>query len=287
MPDQRETIREMALAAGFNRARFLPPFDPGPSSLLVVALPYGNGEDRAGEQDAPVYAGYIAPFARRNYYREAVKRLKTLAAELRGRDGKKRDFRIFCNSRIPEKPLAVQCGLGAPGRNGLVVSPRGGSLFVIAALTLPMPLESDGPEPSFAPCGDCDPRDPPCKRACPTGAQRGDGTIDLRRCIQWYASGKEERIPGEVARRWGRRLYGCSSCQDACPRNHPPIAGTETGEGPLPAWLDCRELLARSDGEIKARFKGTAMGLSWLGPAAIRRNAEMVVSGALKTGPGT
>jgi epoxyqueuosine reductase len=266
----------MALAAGFSRARFLSPFDAA-SSLLVVALPYGNREDEEGE--VPVYAGRIAPFARRNYYREAVKRLKTLAAELRGGGGKKPDFRIFCNSRLPEKTLAALCGLGTPGRNGLLISPNGGSLFVIAALTLPMLLENDPPESSFAPCRDCDPGEPPCKRACPTGAQRGDGTVDLRRCIQWYASGKEERIPGEVARRWGRRLYGCTLCQDACPCNHPPIAGVETGEGPLPAWLDCRELLGASDGEIRARFKGSAMGLSWLGPAAIRRNAEMVVAG--------
>ncbi|MDR2403774.1 MAG: hypothetical protein LBD78_07055 [Spirochaetaceae bacterium] len=279
MPDQREAIRDMALGAGFIRARFFSPFDPGPASLLVVALPYGNAEDGAGEQDVPVYAGRIAPFARRNYYREAVKRLKTLAAELRGGGGKKSDFRIFCNSRIPEKPLAIGCGLGAPGRNGLVISPKGGSLFVIAVLTLPMALECDDPEASFAPCRNCDPGEPPCKRACPTGAQRGDGTIDLQRCIQWYASGNEERIPGDVARRWGRRLYGCTACQDACPCNHPPVAGIETAEGPLPAWLDCRELLVQSDGEIKARFKGTAMGLSWLGPAAIRRNAEMVVAG--------
>jgi epoxyqueuosine reductase len=289
----------MALAAGFLRARILSPFEPGlaamayreggaPSavldnyrlgapSLLVAALPYGNQVDEGGDGGAPAGTGYIAPFARRNYYREAVKRLKGLAAELRGGDGKKRDFRVLCNSPAPEKPPAVQSGLGVFGRNGLVITAEAGSLFVIAALTLPMPLESDGPDLRFNPCGGCDPENPPCKRACPTGALRGDGTIDLKRCIQWYASGKEAGVPEAVARQWGRRLYGCTACQDVCPHNRSPIPGVETAEGPLPAWLDCGELIAQSDGELRARFKGTALGLSWLGPAAIRRNAELVL----------
>jgi hypothetical protein len=39
--------------------------------------------------------------------------------------------------------------------------------------------------------------------------------------------------------------------------------------------MDCRELMAASDEELNARFKGTALGLSWLGPEGIRRNARI------------
>jgi epoxyqueuosine reductase len=221
--------------------------------------------------------GIIAPFARRNYYREAVTRLQGLRARL---GGKKADYRILCNSPVPEKPLALASGLGALGRNGLIITPGAGSLVIIAAMTLPFALAGDGPEAGEGPfprCAGCDRERPPCMAACPTGAVRGDGSLDLKRCIQWYASGKEAAVPVTVAEKWGRRLYGCTACQDACVHNRRPIQGAETALGPLPAALDLRDLLAQSDPELKARFKGTTLGLSWLGPGAIRRNARLAL----------
>jgi epoxyqueuosine reductase len=257
--------------------------------MLVTALAYGNQHEQTAT--VPVYAALIAPFARRNYYREAVKRLQGIAKQLRARfGGAKADFRILCNSRTPEKPLAVDAGLGSLGRNGLVITGEAGSLCVIAAMTLPYALEDcanfvDGANKvgdtnkvgDFPRCVACDPKRPPCVAACPTGALRGDGTLDRARCIQWYASGNEETVPPDIARAWGQRLYGCTLCQDACIHNQRPIQGVLSNEGVLPAYLDARELLAMSDEAIKARFKGTALGLSWLSPKAIRRSASLAL----------
>jgi epoxyqueuosine reductase len=302
----KEAICRAALEAGFVRARILAPFEPpagrpaiaanyrqGAPSLLVTALPYGNQGQAATPE--PGFA-LIAPFARRNYYREAVKRLQGLGAAFRSQyGGKKTDYRILCNSPVPEKPLALACGLGAPGRNSLVITPEAGSLVILAGMTLPFALDPDtpltgppgaalsaaastttSPEP-FPFCGGCNRDHPPCVSACPTGAVRGDGTLNLERCMQWYASGKGETVPEKVARHWGRRLYGCTWCQDACVHNQRPIPGAMTGEGTLPAIFDCEELLSLPDETLKARFQGTALGLSWLGPKAIRRNARMAL----------
>jgi epoxyqueuosine reductase len=291
---EKKAIVEAALAAGFIRARLLAfPDEFSPESaasahipvnyakprrlldtpaLLVTALPYGQG-------DAPLCRPpelSIAPFAQRNYYREAVKRLQALARDFRGRYGReepaygqRRHYRIFCNSPVPEKPLAAACGLGVIGGNGLVITPEAGSLVILAALTLPFPLESDGPLTAGPSCDVCG---SPCMAACPTGALQGDGNVDLARCIQWYASGHGEKVPPEIAAAWGNRLYGCTDCQDSCVYNQRPIPGVETDEGPLPPALNGEELLKLSDGELKARFKGTALGLSWLTPEVIRRN---------------
>jgi epoxyqueuosine reductase len=206
--------------------------------------------------------------------------LQTLAVEFRAQYGGTRaDYRILCNSPIPEKPLARACGLGAPGRNSLIITAEAGSMVIIAAMTLPLALVTDGPVTAagevFPFCRACSRDYPPCKTACPTGAIRGDGKVDLERCIQWYASGNGAVVPPEVARFWGRRLYGCTACQDACVGNRKPIPGIQTNEGFLPEYLDCRELLEASDGELRARFKGTAMGLSWLSPDAVRRSARL------------
>jgi epoxyqueuosine reductase len=295
----REFVSRAALAAGFTAAGIISPFEPDTlsrknslsplsvsgncaedaASLLVCALPYGNIDNAVPPHETCL--GVIAPFARFNYYRESVNRMKSLPRLMRSRyGGEKKHYRIFCNSSVlPEKEAAIACGLGALGRNGLVINSVSGSLFVIAAMTLPVVIETGPPItdgrtfPFCASCGD----PPPCVAACPTGAARGDGTINVERCIQWYASGHGTAIPAPVLAAWGNRLYGCVSCQEACIHNKRPIRGIQTFHGALPPFVDVRSLLKLSDTEIKTLFKGTAMGLSWLGPQAIRRNALAVL----------
>jgi epoxyqueuosine reductase len=323
----KETIRAMALAAGFSRARILAPFPlpenaggllegavpqegaalkgrwgEGSPSLLVAALPYGNedgteraaaGQEIAERIPAESRRAYIAPFARRNYYKEAVKRLQKLSQTCRRLFGgvnagginssglhadRRSSYRIFCNSPIPEKPLALACGLGGQGRNSLVITPEAGSLVVIAAMTLPFPLESDAPESGRSVCAACG----FCVEACPTQAIRREGGVERNKCIQWYASGNEASVPRRIAGKWGQRLYGCTACQDVCPHNKKPIKGAETSEGILPPYVDARKLLAMTDGEMRAFFKGTAMGLSWLKPEHIRRSAALACAAGVE-----
>jgi epoxyqueuosine reductase len=291
MKIQAEKLIALALENGFSTARILTGDAVRPAAFLVCALPYGN-KNKAEMPPNTVDYALIAPFARFNYYREAVVRLKKIAREIRNQHGgTKSDFRIFCNSSIDEKKIAACSGLGSYGRNGLIITREAGSLVVLAMMSLPGEQVDTGPEaerdvfrsPSPAPCSllpnfqfceNCDAENPPCKTACPTGAVRGDGTINLSRCIQWFASGNGEGPPEPVRARWGRRLYGCTNCQDACPHNKRAVTGVETSLGKLDAFINVPKLLAMSDAEIKAAFKGTAMGLSWLGAAAIRRNAR-------------
>ncbi|MDR2633789.1 MAG: iron-sulfur protein [Treponema sp.] len=297
--DLKAALTALALEAGFVRARILAPFKApadahrgvpesykaGAPSLLMAALAYGNLHETL-PAPADQALARIAPFARRNYYREGVKGLQKLGAALRARHGgRKSDFRILCNSPVPEKPLAQQAGLGVLGRNGLLITPEAGSLVILAAMTLPFPLEPDEAEADlragnpFPRCKHCDPVCPPCVAACPTGALPGDGSLDPSRCIQWYASGHGAEVPPEIARHWGKRLYGCTDCQDACVYNRMPIPGVPSDEGPLPAYMDPLEIGALSDEALQARFKGSALGLSWLGPGGIRRNARLAAQG--------
>jgi epoxyqueuosine reductase len=293
----KESICDMTLNTGFSRVRILAPFilpenlsgslkeryGGGSPSLLVAALPYGNGQNVAPknatetyERIEKKYRAYIAPFAQRNYYKEAVKRLQKLSQTFRRlSDGTKfgcrSSYRIFCNSPVPEKPLALACGLGEAGHNSLVITPEAGSFVIIAAMTLPFPLESDPSE--SCPCGTCG----FCVESCPTQAIRQEGGIDRNKCIQWYAAGNADSVPQPVVEKWGQRLYGCTVCQDVCPHNKKPIRGTETREGMLPAYEDARKILTMTDEEIRSFFKGTVMGLSWLKPEHIRRSAGLVL----------
>jgi epoxyqueuosine reductase len=297
---RKEELLASALEAGFIRARIAAPFIPDPGAappeslrgygggapaLLMVALAYpASGTDRGpNSPNSPkTNLGRIAPFAQGNYYAEAVRRLQTVAKSIRHRCaghrfGNRSEYRILCNSPVPEKPLAQACGLGWLGRNGLVITPEAGSRVILAGLTLPFPLAGDGPLPGD-PCSACGAMErSACAAMCPTQALPGDGSLIRERCIQWYASGKGERVPPAVARNWGTRFYGCTECLDACPRNRRTVPGTATALGVLPEWVDAAAILAMDDGELKDFVRGSALGMAWLGPGGLRRNAALVL----------
>ncbi|HEB10081.1 MAG TPA: hypothetical protein ENI06_02570, partial [Spirochaetales bacterium] len=169
-------VLELAEREGFQRAHLL---ENGGSSFLVCALSsYRKEPDDLSTLQEP--HALIAPFARRNYYREAVRRLKRIAVKIREKTGLTRqDIRILCNSRVVEKPLAVASGLGFYGKNSLVISPGLGSQFIIAVMSMELKMTGNYnnavKQPAGSGCGDCR----ACISACPVGAIVKPGVIDL------------------------------------------------------------------------------------------------------------
>lgn len=281
----REELLAAARGLGFQRAGIAAAGTAGAvgsaGSILVCALSCFRREPDDPSSPGEPFA-LIAPFARRHYYRDAVRRLGGLAALLAERSGLPREaFRPFSNSRLPEKPLAVAAGLGFLGRNCLVVSPGLGSLFVIAGLELPFPLEPDRPPADWvrpgAACGSCR----ACREACPTGALEQPGRLDPARCLQAWA-GREGEPPREVQAAWGPRLYGCQACQEACPWNRGLSLESGCTLGELGPGLPLRALLggaggsggfAAAAGALRARLRGTALGMGWIAPEALLRGA--------------
>jgi epoxyqueuosine reductase len=287
---QSETLVQAAQDAGFFLAavtgnRF---HIENCRSVLAVGLVYGNAfEDMDGTVSRPETPAKIAPFARRNYYRAAVQKLQSIAKKLREeRDGEKADYRIYCNSSaLDEKKIAFASGLADIGRNTLLLTREYGSLFITGILALPFEMEDwDGYGASahpvgkspFALCKGCGAHNPPCQAACPTGAITG-ARIEKDRCIQWYLSGHGDTIPAIVKKNWNNRLYGCTLCQDACIYHQKPIRGVDCAIGPLPAVMDARAIANLPGEEIKKMFHGTALGLSWLCPDGLKRNAAVCV----------
>jgi epoxyqueuosine reductase len=226
--------------------------------------------------------------------------------------GGKADWQRFANSGLPEGQLAVASGLGAQGRHGLViVGPSGGPSgelsgghgsggpvsaagrpaagrivgpgVILGILLLPFALPEEekealglpaGPEAFAARCGSCR----ACIEACPTGALGFGATEALfsrESCLQhWTAlSGP---LPPKVEARWGGRLYGCDACLEACPHFRPDPAA-DCGRGALGPGLPAAWMLSAPEDELKARLKGTALGLGWMSLDAFRRNARLAL----------
>lgn len=269
---EKHVITDLFEQQGFSRTGYLDNPE-GPGSIIIAAFPI-RGHGTSGTDEIR-----IAPFARANHYGEAVSRLKGIASIIRELTGLyKKDIRLFSNSPLPEKKFAVLSGLGFYGRNSLVITKEAGSRVVLAGMILPIRFPPDEPlENGTIPgalCGSC--RN--CMKACPTGAIVESGRIDRSRCLQSLATDGRV-LPEEIMAKWGERLYGCTICQDSCPFNRKIESMNSDGiTGDLSGSLSYSFLLTAKDEEIRKKLRGSALGLSWILPDYLRRNALLSLS---------
>jgi epoxyqueuosine reductase len=255
--------------------------DPGSwtssRSLLVCCLSCLRDEPDDPSTSGDPHA-LIAPFARAHYYRSAILRLRPLAARLEEElELPRGSIRLFSNSRIPEKPLLAATGLGTFGRNGLCLVPGLGSLFIIAGAVIPISSTGSPAAAGEAPrgmCGACT----LCMEACPTRAIVAPGVVDPDRCLQGWA-GTAADLPDGLRAAWGARLYGCQECQSACPHNRGLREKALPAPGEIGPGVPLRDFLQRDDAGRAAALRGTALGMSWISPEALLRNA-LVAAGS-------
>jgi epoxyqueuosine reductase len=296
---QAGELEDLIREQGFSRAAFLRSADIprdlarhpqiaalGEGTYLLTTLSCYREEAEDLSEPGDPHA-LIAPFARRNYYGEAVTRMKRVVRTICEDHGfSKQELRIFSNSPLPEKALAVLSGLGCYGKNTLILIPGMGSLFVIAGLFVPAavagipkmePLPAGACTPAgreaagnapFPLCGSCR----ACQNACPAGALEKAGRLDESRCLQALCT--EPRPFSENSRRaWAFRLYGCQSCQDVCPHNRDLEVQTATRRGELGPSISLRRLLSLSPEQLREFLRASALARSWIPPRTLLRNA--------------
>lgn len=248
----------------------------------------------------------IGRFARANWYHEVLARLSDcarLVTEEAKSQGKAlfspRQWHRFVNSKFPEKALAIAAGLGTIGRNGLVIARRTdltgffdnadrgatageagwSSAVVLGLMFLPFDFS---PETSLPPrnilqplalCGSCT----SCIRACPSRALEFSEVPAYHResCIQNYTS-LAGLMPESVQKAWGRQLYGCDICLEACPWFKPDSAA-RSALGCIGGFFDAAAISEMSDDQLKLMLKGSALDQKWIEPEALRRNARLVL----------
>lgn len=188
----------------------------GARTLIVTLFAYQDNVHPA--EGVP----YIAHYALGQDYHDVLRRrLKTVIGQLRPRFGGK--WRICVDSApLMERYWAARAGLGVIGDNGCLIVPGVGANFFIATIVTTAQMPTDDPVEDTSHCLGCG----RCVRACPTGALRGDGSVDARRCISYLTIESHDDIPADIPT--GNTLYGCDVCRRACPL---ACCKTDIGQG--------------------------------------------------------
>lgn len=224
---------------------------PGCRTLIVVALNYYPQQLIPQEEFQIAYYAYGEDYHRvvKDKLHQLLTYMKILVPEVQGR--------AFCDTApLLERYWAVKAGLGFIGRNRTLIIPGKGSYFFLGVLAVDIELQESAYEGPLS-CGDCK----RCFVACPTGALAEEG-IDCRRCLSYLTIEHRGEMPDEYGKKLGNRIYGCDSCQRACPhnRNAEPTAEPAFTLPDEVASLTCEEWAQLTPERYHMLFKNSAIG---------------------------
>jgi epoxyqueuosine reductase len=244
----------------------------GARSVVCVAVAYATPR--------PAFArlrGRVSNYAWSNvdYHRVLRALLDRIAREIDDIAGGPASAIACDTAPLAERALAERAGLAWTGKHTNAIVPGAGSFVFLGEVVTTLLLPATAP--SRKSCGSCE----RCVRACPTGALRGDYTIDARRCISDLTQ-RRDAIPRELRPLVGDWVWGCDLCQDACPPTR--LAGTNGAAAFAPtdpevAAPSLVDLLRIGGAAFRSRFRPTAMG--WRGAAVLRRNAAVALGNSL------
>lgn len=241
-------------------------------SVVCIAVPYATAPAHA---QAPL-EGRVSNYAwSADYHYRLREMLQRIALAIDDAAGAPVSA-IACDTKpLAERALAAQSGLGWIGKHTNLIAPGLGSFVFLGEVITSVQLPAD--EPLKKSCGTC----ARCVQACPTGALRGDYTIDANRCIADLTQ-RTDAIPIALRPLIGDWIWGCDLCQTACPptQNAGSNANAEWEPlSPASARPSLLEMLAMRSGTFKRTYRNTAMG--WRGAAVLRRNAAVALGNAL------
>lgn len=182
-------------------------------SIISVAQCYLIEEDDNIE-DTNLLCGRIAKYDIGNFYYDVKLKLKKIIDFINQEaDSKYKSKNKSCYVSLTEKPIARRAGVGWYGKNGIIMTEKFGSWIVLGEILTELELDTD--ESLQRDCGDCT----ICIDSCPTKAIVSPYIIDRTRCLQ-YISERPMKVPLDFREVWEDKLYGCTICQEVCPKNY-------------------------------------------------------------------
>lgn len=245
---------------------------PGAKTIISCALGYLVEDYRPQEtlsKELDGYHGKISRYARvRDYHEVMEEKLKAIVNYMSSKKSCRCEIFVDTGS-LMDKAVAVRAGLGWLGANTCLFTEGLGSWVFLGEILTDVYIEPD--EPMESKCDECG----RCVRACPTGALMAPFQINPHRCLS-YITQKKGEIPEEFLDPLGNRLFGCDTCQEACPKNcgvkapdHPEFAPK------ISLRHDLWQVVNMTKKDFEKTFRVTAAG--WRGRNVLRRNALCVL----------
>jgi epoxyqueuosine reductase len=230
---------------------------PGARSVIVVGLPCFLGDTWP---PAPGEKPRVAQYARlADYHRTIRGRGETILTQLAIAAGEAtHTSKVFADSSpVLERSWAVRTRTGFIGRNTCFIRPGEGSFFMLGEIVTSMEIDTvtGTRTEQDNPCGECR----LCVEACPTGALRGDYTINGGRCLSCLNMETRGTVPKEFHAAFRNYLFGCDICQLVCPHNRTAKRTLPT-QAPRLKELPALQAIAEMDQKrYEAVFGGTPM----------------------------
>ena len=182
-------------------------------SIISVAQSYLIEETEDIQEKEQLY-GKIAKYNVGNFYYDVRLKLKKIVDFINQKaDFKYKSKNKSCYVSLAEKPIAQRAGVGWYGKHGIIITERFGSWVVLGEIITELELDTD--ECLQRDCGDCT----ICIDSCPTKAIVSPYVIDRTKCLQ-FISERPMKVSLDFREVWGDKLYGCTICQEVCPKNY-------------------------------------------------------------------
>lgn len=224
---------------------------PGARTVISFIVPYQPLTLDGTQARIAAYAHGV------DYHELFREKLYTLLSELEAFLGFSVNGRAITDSApLLERATARRAGLGWVGRSAMLIHPQRGTYTLLCELLIDLELREDV-EPIRDHCGTCH----RCVDACPTGAIRGDGSIDARKCISYLTIELKGSIPRDLRAPIGEQMLGCDICQAVCPWNRfaDDVQFDELAPRKALETLDAHDMLRVDRQTFNTMFKGTAL----------------------------
>jgi len=183
---------------------------PGARSVIVVTRNYYHPLPDTDQEST----GRIARYAwGRDYHKVLIKPLRQLANYLNTLDDSVESYCSVDSGPVLERTWAERAGIGAIGKNSLVLRRDIGSWFFLGVIITTLKVTPDQPIGDL--CGTCT----ACLDACPTQAIVEPFVVDSNKCISYQTIENRGEIPEQIHADMDNWVFGCDVCQDVCPWN--------------------------------------------------------------------
>jgi len=196
-----------------------------PWAKAVVVCSYWYGKYRIPEVLQGRVAKYYLTDGRRDDSSAGYQTSAAFERYLSGRGLRTATDRDFGVTAL--RWAAMQAGIGIIRKNNFFYTEKG-SYQYLEAFLIDEPLEYIA-EPGVRPCAPaCD----LCARACPTKSLEGPYMMCRNTCVSCLTTWDGWDLTQEPLRdKFGKWMYGCDACQDACPYNRKAWTGEEEFPG--------------------------------------------------------